>query len=92
MKHHQFLTPEIGHPKLQEHIYALMALLKASGLDRVQFEDMVDIALPRHGHTTPISFDSSSQPLPVQAKKFNKSLKGLLNVPPPQKDNLGTQK
>ena len=77
VKHHQFLTPDIGHPKLQEHIFALKSLLRASGLNRRRFETMVDIALPRFGHTIPIQFGDP-------AVDFNKSLKGLMNVPPPK--------
>lgn len=29
-KHHQWFTPEYGHPKLKEHITAVMALMRAS--------------------------------------------------------------
>ena len=29
-KHHQWLTPELGHPKLREHIAAVTALIKVS--------------------------------------------------------------
>lgn len=86
VKHHQFLTPEIGHPKLQEHIFALIALLKASGLDRVKFEDMVNVALPRHGHTIPIQFLDSDKPRPVPIAEFNQNIKGVLSVSLPRKD------
>lgn len=82
-KHHQFLTPQIGHPKLQEHIFALMALLKASGLNRRRFQAMVDAALPRYGHTIPIQFmeqDDSIEPIPVPG--FSKTLKAIMSVPP----------
>lgn len=88
VKHHQFLTPEIGHPKLQEHIFALIALLKASGLDRVRFENMVNVALPRYGHTIPIQFLESDKTRPVSVTEMNRSMKALLSVPPPQKDKL----
>lgn len=86
VKHHQFLTPDIGHSKLQEHIFALKALLRASGGDKVKFEDMVNTALPRYGHTIPIQFSESDKPRPVPVAEMNRSVKALLSVPPPQKD------
>ncbi|MEP6757065.1 MAG: P63C domain-containing protein, partial [Chthonomonadales bacterium] len=47
-KHHQWLTDDIGHPRLREHIYALITLLRicADG-DRKQFKQLVDRALPK---------------------------------------------
>lgn len=30
VKHHQFLTPDVGHPALQAHLQGVMALLRAS--------------------------------------------------------------
>lgn len=45
-KHHQWLTADIGHPKLQQHLSALIALMRAS-LNWQQFEKMVNMALPK---------------------------------------------
>ena len=29
-RHHQWFTPEYGHPKLREHLFAVMSLMRAS--------------------------------------------------------------
>jgi len=45
-KHHQWLTDDLGHPKLLQHLSALIALMRASTTWR-QFQGMVNIALPK---------------------------------------------
>lgn len=46
-KHHQWLTEDIGHPKLREHIASVVTLMKAS--DRwEQFKKMLDRVLPKY--------------------------------------------
>ena len=42
---HRRLTEDIGHPRLQEHLAAVEALMKVSTDDK-QFKSMLDIALP----------------------------------------------
>lgn len=44
-KHHQWLTPYIGHPKLLEHLAAVIALMKIS-TDWDEFKRLLDKALP----------------------------------------------
>ncbi len=44
---HRRLTEEIGHPKLQQHLSAVTALMKASDTWK-QFKPMVDRALPKY--------------------------------------------
>ena len=44
---HQWLTDEIGHPKLQEHLSAVIALMKSSD-DWADFERRLNKALPKH--------------------------------------------
>jgi hypothetical protein len=45
--HHQWLTPDIGHPKLQQHLSSVTTLMKVSdGWD--QFYIMLDRALPKY--------------------------------------------
>jgi len=46
-RHHQYLTEDIGHPKLQEHLSALIALMKVAD-SWEQFKRMVNTALPRY--------------------------------------------
>lgn len=55
-KHFQWLTEDVGDPRLREHLAAVVALMKASG-DWVQFKRMVDRALPRYGDTIEMSLD-----------------------------------
>lgn len=45
-KHHQWLTDDVGHPKLREHLAAVIALMKASATwDR--FYHSLQLAFPR---------------------------------------------
>ena len=46
-KFHQWLTDDIGHPKLQEHLASVIALMKASD-DWHQFHKMLDRSLPSY--------------------------------------------
>jgi len=53
-RHHQFLTEDIGHPRLAEHLYGVMGLMRiAEGWD--EFIKMVDKAYPRRGDTLQLS-------------------------------------
>lgn len=56
-KHHQFLTEEVGHPKLQEHLNGLMALQRASAKNWGTFLRLVERSYPKFGNTLPILFD-----------------------------------
>jgi hypothetical protein len=49
LKHHlhRRLTEDVGHPKLQQHLSAVTALMKASDTWD-QFKPMVDRALPKY--------------------------------------------
>jgi len=55
-KHHQWLTSDVGHPKLQEHILGTMALMRASPNWNV-FIRLLERSYPKFGHTLPIGFD-----------------------------------
>lgn len=62
-KHHSWLTPDIGHPKLKEHFSAVDALGKASGYNWDMFMQLLDRALPKFGHTMELLFpDPPPQP------------------------------
>lgn len=88
-KHHQWLTPDIGHPKLQEHLQGVMAIQRIAGDSWRKFQDMMNTAYPRYGHTLAITFEEADQE--ERAKQpptpFDQQLKGLLSVPPPPKDD-----
>lgn len=47
-KHHQFLTEDIGHPHLEKHIVALLALMRASP-GWATFKRLLGRAFPTHG-------------------------------------------
>ena len=47
-KHHQWLTEDIGHPKLLQHLSAVIALMKVS-TDYEGFKKLLDRALPKYG-------------------------------------------
>lgn len=51
-KHHQFLSEEIGHPKLKEHIAGVMAIGRISGDNWQRFMRNLDRAYPKW-YTTP---------------------------------------
>lgn len=46
VKHHQWLTPEVGHPELDKHISAIMALMRASSSWR-GFKRNLERAFPK---------------------------------------------
>jgi P63C domain-containing protein len=47
-KYHQWLTSDVGHPKLREHLYAVITLMKASSNWR-GFYGMLNRSLPKWG-------------------------------------------
>ena len=47
-KHHQFLTEDIGHPALAQHLHAVIGLMRASATWE-QFKTMLDRAFPKKG-------------------------------------------
>ena len=49
-RHHQWLTEDIGHPALAQHLYALIGFMRVSG-DWEQFYRMVQRAFPKKNTT-----------------------------------------
>jgi len=47
-RHHQWFTPDLGHPKLKEHLAAVTALMRAAP-NWESFERSVNRALPKYG-------------------------------------------
>jgi hypothetical protein len=47
VRYHQWLTEDVGHPKLQEHLSAVIALMKASS-DWKTFTRLLNRALPKY--------------------------------------------
>ena len=59
-RHHQWFTPQLGHPKLKEHLAAVTALLRAASSWDV-FKRNLDRAFPRVGDTIPMRLDMDEE-------------------------------
>lgn len=57
-KLHQWLTDDIGHPKLREHLASIVTLLKLSNSPQ-DFKDKVDRIHPAFGQTYAMDFEKS---------------------------------
>lgn len=51
---HRRLTPDLGHPKLREHMASVVTIMKLSD-DYVDFHDKLDRLHPRYGETIPLA-------------------------------------
>lgn len=49
-KHHQWLTEDLGHPALAQHLYAVIGLMRANNSWK-QFKEMLQRAFPKKGET-----------------------------------------
>lgn len=49
-KHHQWLTEDVGHPALAQHLHAVITLMRVSQTWEY-FKEMLDIAHPKRGDT-----------------------------------------
>jgi len=54
-KHHQWLTEDVGHPALAQHLYALIGFMRVSATWK-QFYDMVQRAFPKKGEVLFLPF------------------------------------
>jgi hypothetical protein len=59
-KHHQWLTDDIGHPKLREHLAAVVALEKAA-TNWDGFYRGIQRALPRYNQTIPLDLPDKNE-------------------------------
>jgi hypothetical protein len=67
-KLHQWLTEDIGHPLLAQHMHSLVMfqrLALASGFGWNRFLKMVDQVMPKRGNTLEIPFPDGSSAVPV---------------------------
>jgi len=55
VRNQQFLTEDVGHPALAQHLHAVIALMKASS-SWEQFRRLVDRALPQRGKDVQLDF------------------------------------
>ena len=52
-KHHQHLTPDLGHPKLKEHLAGVTTVMKIAKVQQLQwgeFVKLLDKTHPKHKH------------------------------------------
>ena len=49
-KHHQWLTEDVGHPALAQHLHAIIGLMRASNTWD-QFKTLIGRAFPKRGET-----------------------------------------
>jgi P63C domain len=54
---HQWLTAELGHPRLREHLSSIVSILKLSKTPD-DFKSNVNLVHPRYGDTKPLDFGS----------------------------------
>jgi hypothetical protein len=52
-KHHQWLTEDVGHPALAQHLHAIIGLMRASNTWD-QFKTLIGRAFPKRGETLPL--------------------------------------
>ena len=53
--HHQWLTEDIGHPALAQHLHAVIGLMRASNSWK-QFHDLLNKAFPKRGSSLQLEF------------------------------------
>jgi P63C domain len=58
-KHHQWLTEDVGHPMLAQHLHAVIALMRIAP-DWDTFQTILDRAFPKRGNTLQLPFPTSS--------------------------------
>lgn len=61
VKHHQFLTDEVGHPALAQHLYALIGFMKSSDTWD-EFMTRINRAYPRRGDSLQLSLFEGHDP------------------------------
>jgi len=57
-RHHQWLTEDVGHPALAQHIHAIIGLMRASNTWS-QFHDLLNKAFPKRGTSVQLEFIDS---------------------------------
>jgi len=57
---HQRLTPDVGHPKLNEHLTGVIAIMKASRQWQ-DFQRLANRAFPRYGDTIPLPLEEPGE-------------------------------
>ena len=58
--HHQWFTPDIGNPKLKEHLAAVVALMRAAA-NWNSFQRMLNRAFPKRNETIPLPLEDNHE-------------------------------
>jgi hypothetical protein len=69
-KNTQWLTEDVGHPALAQHLHAVIALMRASG-SWDQLKTMLDAALPKHEGTLRLPWFQNDYKLDVPPKAWS---------------------
>ena len=64
-KHHQWLTEDVGHPALAQHLYAVIGLMRLSD-SWDTFMDFLDRAYPKRDATLRLPIEAASPTASVQ--------------------------
>jgi hypothetical protein len=80
-KHHQYLSEDIGIPKLLNHLSAVEALGRASGYNWSKFMIMLDTAFPKQYQQLSFIFDDYEDKLP-KLSSFDQTMKKALDYDP----------
>ncbi len=59
-KHHQWFTPDLGHPKLQQHLAGVVAVMRVS-TSWPDLQKNIAIAYPKQNETIPLNFKDPNQ-------------------------------
>ena len=82
-KHHQWLTPDFGNPRLKEHLSGVLALGRAASYNWTTFMRMMNKSYPKFGHTLELLFPNDN-PLEIGGKtETDRKLAALMKVPKP---------
>lgn len=75
-KHHQWLTDDVGHPALAQHLHAVITLMRVSKTWQ-QFKDMLNVAHPKRNDTLqlPLMADAT---VPVEPEEASGQMNMLL--------------
>ncbi len=81
-KHHQWLTDDVGHPALAQHLHAVITLMRVSKTWQ-QFKQMLDVAHPKRGDTLqlPLMADPAQPPPIIKITEGSAQSEFAFNVP-----------
>jgi hypothetical protein len=77
-KHHQWLTDDVGHPALAQHLHAIITLMRVSK-NWPQFKLMLDMAHPKRGDTLQLPLMIEGPDNKIEPAKQRSKEKGLFD-------------